>query len=276
MEEPLTAIEANRRLFRKLASDYDRTELCVASARHQRRLRAALAEALAIVPQKPRVLDACGGSGNVAQSLARQGLVPTVVDVSPEMVAQWRSKCHELGVEADVHVAPIEEFLRTDERTWDLIVFSSALHHLDDPGAVLEAAAARLGPRGAILTIFDPTQADRTVRIMRLVDWLGYLLIDQPGEFLTVVRRRVAGQGRRVAAGVEPHVGRTAERYALSGIDDFALRRKLEDCHVTVLVHERFVDARLAMVRLLLRIVRRSSAFRLLVQKPDRRDDVPG
>jgi hypothetical protein len=103
---------------------------------------------------------------------------------------------------------------------------------------------------------------------MRMIDWLGYLLIHQPREFLAVVRTRVLRRRRRAAAGVEASVGRTAERHALSGIDDFALRRRLEDRRLTVLVHERFVDSRLALVRLVLRIARRPSAFRLLAQRP--------
>jgi 2-polyprenyl-3-methyl-5-hydroxy-6-metoxy-1,4-benzoquinol methylase len=265
MSERLTAIEANRLLYRELAGDYDRTEACLVDARQHERLRAALLEALAIVSSPPGVLDACGGSGNAAELLVREGVVPIVVDVSAEMLAHWQRKARGLGVEAEVHATPIEDFLTADTRTWDLIVFSSALHHLEDPAAVLRTAASRLTIGGAIVTIYDPTLADRTLRALRLVDWMGHLLLHRPAEFVRVIRRRLARHRRGVAGAVEPHIGRTAERHALAGIDDLALRDGLERVGLEVIVHDRLCDARLAAVRLLLRLLRRPSAFRLLV-----------
>jgi 2-polyprenyl-3-methyl-5-hydroxy-6-metoxy-1,4-benzoquinol methylase len=268
MSEPLTAIEANRLLYRDLASDYDHTEACVVDARQHERLRAALLEALAIVPSPPRVLDACGGSGNASALLVAEGVVPTVVDVSAEMVARWEAKARDLGVEPETHTAPIEEFLAGDERLWELMVFSSALHHLEDPAQVLCAAADRLAPGGAIVTIYDPTLGDRTLRALRMADWLGDLLVRRPGEFVEVVRRRIARQRRAVAGSAEVHVGRTAERHALGGIDDRELRRRVERHGLEVVVHERLCEARLALVRLALRALRRPSSFRLLLRRP--------
>ncbi len=250
MSEPLTAIEANRLLYRDLASDYDATEACVIDARQHERLRAALREALAIVPRPPRVLDACGGSGNAAALLAAEGVVPTVVDVSAEMLDRWEVKARGLGLEPETHVAPIEEFLAGDERRWDLMVFSSALHHLEDPAAVLCAAGDRLAPGGAIVTIYDPTLGDRALRALRMADWLGDLLVRRPREFAEVVRRRIARQRRAASGPAEAHVGRTAERHALGGIDDLALRRRVEGHGLEVVVHERRCEARLAPVRL--------------------------
>jgi SAM-dependent methyltransferase len=268
MTEPLSAIEANRLLYRDLAPSYDETEACVIDARQHARLVAALDEALAAAPADPRVLDACGGSGNVAALLARRGLAAAVVDVSAEMLARWEAKAQSLGIATEVHAAPIETFLDADDRAWDLIVFSSALHHLESPRAVLVAAAAQLAPGGVILTIYDPTRADRVLRAVRMVDWLGHLLLHRPREFAAVGRRTIARKRQDLGGDASAHVGRTAERHALAGIDDLALRRDLSAAGLEVLVHERLYEARLGVLRLLLRVMRRPSAFRLLLRRP--------
>lgn len=262
----MTAAEANRLLYSELAQSYDRVESCVVNSRQRRRLRDALDEALNAVPRTSRVLDACGGSGNVSAILAGQGVVPTVVDVSREMLARWESRAESMGLHPETHVAPIEEFLRADGRRWDLIVFSSALHHLEDPDAVLVTAATCLAPGGAILTIYDPTLATRTLLVLRMVDWLGHLLLHRPREFVAVGQRWLARRRSGAPTNNAPHIGRLAERHALGGIDDLKLHRTLQNHHLNVVIHERSYEARLLVVRLLLRLSRRPSSFRFLAQ----------
>jgi ubiquinone/menaquinone biosynthesis C-methylase UbiE len=263
----VTAAKANRQLSGDLAHEYEMVETCVADPRQQRRLRDALDEALKHVPQASRVLDACGGSGNVSGMLASKGVVPTVVDVSPEMLARWESRAKHMGLVPETHTGPIEEFLHGDDRRWDLIVFSSALHHLEEPDAVLATAAASLAPGGAILTIYDPTPATRTLHTLRMVDWLGHLLLRRPGEFKAVAKRRWERR-RTNPDGEAPHIGRLTERHALGGIDDLQLNRALQVQRLHIVVHERSYDARLLVMRALLRLLRRPSSFRFLAQAP--------
>jgi ubiquinone/menaquinone biosynthesis C-methylase UbiE len=267
MDGPVTAAEANRLLYSDLAESYDRTEACVVDPRHRRRLAAALDEALAVVPEPTHVLDACGGSGNVSAVLTRHGIVPTVVDVSGEMLARWEHRAAGMGFSPETHVAQIEQFLQGDERRWDLIVFSSALHHLEQPDAVLAIAASRLAPGGAIVTIYDPTSATRALHLLRMVDWLGHLLVHHPREFVAVGRRWLRRKRDVKATAGEPHIGRLAERHALGGIDDLALRRGLEAEGLEIVVHERSHEARLWLVRAALRLLGTPSSFRFLVRR---------
>lgn len=227
----------------------------------------ALDEALSIVRKPTHVLDACGGSGNVSSILTRRGVVPTVVDVSSEMLARWEQKAAGMGLSPEIHVAPIEQFLQGDDRCWDLIVFSSALHHLEHPGVVLATAAWRLSEGGAIVTIYDPTSATRALRLLRMVDWIGHLLIHQPREFVAVARRWSRRRRDEKTAADTPHVGRLAERHALDGIDDLQLRRTLEAVGLEVIVHERSYEARLWIVRTALRVLGSPSSFRFLVRR---------
>jgi ubiquinone/menaquinone biosynthesis C-methylase UbiE len=267
MNETVTAAEANRLLYSDLAESYDRTEACVIDPRHRQRLVDAIEEALSVVHGPTQVLDACGGSGNVSAILSRHGVVPTVVDVSSEMLTRWERKAASMGLSPETHVAPIEQFLQGDDRRWDLIVFSSALHHLEQPAAVLATAASRLSAGGAIVTIYDPTSATRALHVLRMVDWIGHLLLHQPREFVAVGRRWLRRRRDVQADAGAPHIGRLAERHALGGIDDLDLRRTLEAAGLAIIVHERSHEARLWVVRAALWMLRTPSSFRFLAQR---------
>jgi SAM-dependent methyltransferase len=265
----MSTAEANRLFYSEYAEQYDRTECCMVDAAQRHRLDAALDSVLALLPAGPAVLDACGGSGNVGVSLARHRLVPVVVDVSQEMTQIWRQKAQHAGVAPEIHVETIEAFLASDPRSWDLVTFCSGLHHLDDPARVLAAAAARLAPGGLILTIFDPTPGNGVLRLARRGDWLLELLLRDPLGFLRLGRAKL----RRRAQGENPQesVGRLAERHAYAGIDDHALVEELRALGLEIVVHERYVDARMAPVRWLLHALGRPSHFRLLVRAPGSR-----
>lgn len=262
MEPRIDAAEANRRFYRTVAETYDEKELAVANPRARALLHGALQRALSLVSSSPAVLDACGGSGNASELIVRMGAHPVLVDVSPEMLALWREKAKALDVDPEVVEAEILDFLRNDRRMWDVVVFSSALHHLDDYERVVEMALARIRPGGVLVTAFDPPSAGRGDRLLRRLDWVLFQAIHEPRDFLTTVR----GRFRRSRLEEAP-VGRLAERYALDGVDDLALCRLLESRGFEILVHERSPEARLGIVRALLRIMGRSGAFHLLARR---------
>jgi ubiquinone/menaquinone biosynthesis C-methylase UbiE len=270
--QPVTAAEANRIFYRDEALDYDRTEACLRDRRQQDRLLDALTRVVPGLDGSPRVLDVGGGSGNVGAALHRHGVTPVVVDVSREMTTIWRRKAARLGLAPEIHDMPIEEFLAADTRRWDLITFSSTLHHLDDYTAVLNAAAARLAPGGFVLTIFDPTQATAAMRLIRKLDFVAWLALRRPDRFIRLlggVVRRAIGPRQ-----VGEHVGRMAERHAYTGIDDYELVAAAGRSGLQVIIHERSCDARLAVVRFALRRLDWPSSFHLVLQRPGSADDV--
>jgi ubiquinone/menaquinone biosynthesis C-methylase UbiE len=257
----MDAAEANRRFYETVAAEYDREE-AIANPRAQALLRDSLRRALDVVCPKPAALDACGGSGNVSELLVGMGVLPVLVDVSPEMVELWREKARRAGMEPEIVVAEIADFLRADPRRWDLVVFSSALHHLESYEDAVAAAAERLNPGGVLVTIFDPPLAERGDRALRRLDWVLFQAVHEPRDFVETVRNRL-----RRATADEPAIGRMAERHALSGIDDLALRWLLEDRGFEIVVHERLPEARMAPMRALLRISGRDGAFRLIARR---------
>lgn len=260
----LTSAEANRLFYAEEAMTYEQSEDCLRSERQQKPFREALAEAVAILPPEPLVLDACGGTGNVGEALHAHGIQPVVVDVSAEMLELWRAKVERRGGDAEIHLATIEDFFASDHRRWDLITFSSALHHLEDYMGVFATAASHLAPGGCLFTSFDPTPATRGGHLLRRIDFVVWLGLNDRRRFTRLVKAKV-GRGVRRQVDRE-HIGRMAERHAYVGVDDGALVAAARGMGMDVLVHHRYGDARLAVIRWLLDKLHQPSNFRLLVR----------
>jgi S-adenosylmethionine-dependent methyltransferase len=263
--EKITAAEANRRFYRQYAERYDEVECCAASGAERRWLADRIDRSLRAIPRDPvRVLDAGGGTGTASSILLDRGLEPVLVDVSPEMLAEWTRKSALRGRAARTINEPLERFFQTAQEPWDLIVFSSVLHHLEDAALVLGAAAGRLARGGVILTAHDPTRADRLTRSLRRVDWTAYAFVHD--------RRMLAASAMarlRSARSVQSvHVGRKAERHAVDGLDETRLAATLAAAGLEVLEVDRQAAARHALVRAALRLFRRSSNFSILAQRP--------
>jgi ubiquinone/menaquinone biosynthesis C-methylase UbiE len=261
-EETLSAAEANRRYYAERAAEYDDTEECVTLERHRNRLRRVLSTAVAAAPSGDRVLDACGGSGYASLELGAMGLDVVTVDVSPDMLAIYERKASAAGLTATVEIGEIASFLSVSRDRWDLVVFSSALHHLDDYRAVLDAVRERLAPGGVIATVFDPIAGGKLVQVIRYADYLLWLAVTQPRAFLGRLGHRAAQAGAS-----SDSVGRIAERHALTGIDDIALAGHFEAGGMEIILHERSYEARFAAMRGLLRLLARPTAFAFVVRR---------
>ncbi len=256
--------DANRLLYAESAGDYDGSEHCIAQAGVRRLLEELLDRAIAASDSPtPRALDACGGTGNVSELLARRGVGTTLVDVSPQMLALWQEKAARIGAQAETVEGEIDSFLATDGREWDLIVFSSALHHLDDYVGVAEQAAARLAPGGVLVTAFDPIRTDdRLTHRLRRFDYL-LSLAAHPRALAAALGRKLR---RRNEGGV--NVGDLAEKHALEGVDDDRIVAALEGAGLEVLEHRRYACQRYRITERIIRATRRSTTFHLIARRP--------
>ena len=267
MTSDLSTPEANRLFYAEYADYYDAREECVVDELFRRRLKRALLFALAkLRTPHPRVLDACGGSGNASLMLLELGHRPVTVDVSAEMLRIFEQKAASRGFETQAVASEISSFLADDERTWDLIIFSSALHHLEDYKRVVALALERLTPNGLLVTIFDPIRLSRVGVMLRRLDYIAYALLRRP----EVGWPRVWLRLRAIRSGGKSRpdeIGARAERWAYVGLEDMDLRDQFEDSGCEVLVHERSYDARLGVTRALLRAARQPAAFHFVVQK---------
>ena len=195
--------------------------------------------------------------------MSSRGFDPLVVDVSPEMTDVWRRKAAARGIEPRIEIASLEEFFAADERSWDLIVFSSVLHHLADPVGVLTAAARRLEPGGFIATVFDPRAIGRRGVAMRRLDYLTFLMLHSPRGLIGSIRDRLRRAGPE---GEIANVGAMAELHALTGLDDGRIVGALTARGLSIVAHERISDARYAYVRALARAMRTATTFSLVAR----------
>jgi len=266
----LGSAEANRRFYETQAAIYDETEFCIRDAQPRARLRAALERALALLGDEPKALDAGGGTGNATLMLRERGLEPLLIDASPEMLDRYREKSAALGHrQVLAEEADLESFFVADERRWDLIVFSSVLHHLGDPAEVLEHAAGRLRTGGVIVTIFDPVEVDRTGDFLRKLDYALWIAVHSPATLLRAVRRRLGARLRpQRSQAPELNVGAQAERHAMSGLDDAAISRRVQEAGLAVVEHERIYDARHGSIVALSRRLARPTHFSLTFRSP--------
>jgi SAM-dependent methyltransferase len=270
INEQLTAPEANRLFYADFAAEYDRTECCALMPAEREKLRRALEFALEVVGPDPQVVDAGGGTGFAASILAELGVEALVLDLSPAMLEKWRAKAEALGLEPKTEIGELEGYFRNTDHEWDLIVFSSVLHHLEDPESVLMLAGRRLAPGGVILTMFDPTPETRSLRLLRKVDWAVWALFHYPIRFGSILYRRL----RRATGDDDPElqIGQRAERHAYDGVQDVALMKAMADEGLEILNHSCTYDARYRVVRLILRGLREPSTFSLMLRRPSNID----
>lgn len=263
----LSSAEANRLFYAEHADLYDETEFCATEEGPRSILRGLLERSLALTPSpEPEVLDAGGGTGNASMLLHEMGIETTLVDTSPEMIARYERKARAAGHTPRTEIGDLEALFGSDQRRWDLIVFSSVLHHLDDPAAMLASASTRLKPGGVIATMFDPLAVARPGRVLRKLDYACWIAIHSPATLARAIGRRLrkAGPGHEH----EPNIGALAERHAMSGLDDEALCERLERAGIQTREHERFYDARYRWIAAASRRLGQATHFSLVFQKP--------
>ena len=96
----------------------------------------------------------CGGAQN-SLWLARKGLECTALDLSAVQLRHARRLARAEGLALRLVCSPIEAFSKAVEGGLDLIHSSHALEFVEDPGAVVAAAAERLTPGGTLIISTD-------------------------------------------------------------------------------------------------------------------------
>ncbi len=277
----LTVAEANRRSYAKVAQDYSKHTRCVIDPHDQRCLVEHIQLALQLLGnlgRRPAALDACGGAGNAAMHMLAMGCNVKLVDISPEMIEMYREACGKTGYRAVATAAEIADYFTNDEQSFDLIVFSSALHHLENPIEVLRLAQSRLTSHGVIATIFDPVRHLMVLRAMRLPLHWTKRAMNSPKLIFTravpVAKRLLTGgdayKERAQLEITEDNVGNLAEFHGGRGFDDRTFVREIEQTtDLRVLAHDRFVGACSTAERILMKVFRRPNQFKLLLQNTE-------
>jgi SAM-dependent methyltransferase len=284
LEEYRRVALANRLYYSRTAALYDATESCVCDRGAQQMLRDDLDRILRTWggdPRDMRCLDACAGSGNVSLKLLARGAQVTACDVSPELLKILEVRASQIGPMPTIVCDDIVGFLLGASDLFDLIVFSSALHHLANIPTVLKLSGKRLAPGGLLYTVFDPIlrrELGVFARGLLAIDYLVFKISRHRPDFIPGLRRRItrALRSRQVSAGerkaglgLEPeNLGVLAEYHVEEGVDDEGLLGILQAEGLEKIWHLRYAGARYSVARALLTRMNQPTSFRLLARKP--------
>ncbi len=186
-----------------------------------------------------RAVDMCGGAGKAAFVLKNcdPRCQVTLVDCSDKMLDIARQRIDKQGIQ-DVEVVLGDAFAFLEqEEEYDLIIFSSAVHHFKDPVNLLQSAARHLSEHGLIVTIADPT----TLTKSRRYKFFEFLLSN--GDIKKRKLKRMLASCLPIANQATVEAGEDfdlAEYQTYTGIDDHKLAQELKEVGLYTLVHMRY------------------------------------
>ncbi|MGE5372002.1 MAG: class I SAM-dependent methyltransferase [Solirubrobacterales bacterium] len=185
-------------------------------------------------------IDVCGGAGKAAFMLHDCGVKDIVLlDSAQKMLDIASRKISQNQIEG---IVPLQEdalgYLENTERTFDILVFSSAIHHFKDPANLLDLGFKRLAPGGVLITLGDPTRVVSSSRYLNAVDFFLFLTHrDQRKVILKSIPARITGTYR------PPEYKDPAEYQAFLGIEDHGLKNSLVSRGMKPLIHFRYPAA---------------------------------
>lgn len=106
-------------------------------------------------PVRPRVLDACAGTGLLALDLARRGALVTAADAAPGMLAVARGRVSAAGLPLETVVADLSDpaTAATLGGPFDAVTVGFGLRYFADPGALLAPLRELLVPGGRLVVV---------------------------------------------------------------------------------------------------------------------------
>lgn len=188
-------------------------------------------------PEPIRAVDMCGGAGKAAFVLKECSPACTVnlVDVSDKMLEIAENKAQKQNITGIIPLQKDAFAFLEQEAEYDLIMFSSAIHHFKDPVNLINLAAQRLSDHGLIITIADPTTITKSKRYK----FFEFLASNSEGKKHKLKACFSSKKNQEVAASMEPDFD-LAEYQTYTGIDDIALRQSLTAVGLNPLLHIRY------------------------------------
>ena len=127
-------------------------------------------------PPEGVVLDVGCGNGIISRGLGAQGFNVYGIDVSDKAIEKARSRNTHPNVRFDVINA---EQLVADGKTYDAVVLSEVLEHLQDPGSLLRVLYQSLKPAGKMIVTVPNGRGPRelfitkpTIALQKKNNWL--------------------------------------------------------------------------------------------------------
>ena len=201
------------------------------------------------LPHSVRAVDMCGGAGKAAFALKScdDNCEVTLVDLADKMLDIARRKAEKENIACRIILNDAFSFLDNEKEQFDLIVFSSALHHFKDPISLLDAAAKRLSPQGLIISIADPNTKIKSKRFRFLQFMAGNSQLKRIAVKNFFNQRFTAGK-KNVPQEEDFDV---AEYQTRTGINDVALSNDIKRIGLESLVLMRYPAGEPLMTRIM-------------------------
>ncbi len=110
--------------------------------------------------QRLKVLDIGCGGGILAEPLTRLGAIVTGIDATQSAIDVAKQHAHEMGLAIDYHCVDVETFAAQHAGTFDLVIASEIIEHVENPQNFLSAALTCLKPEvnfGLIVSTINKT-----------------------------------------------------------------------------------------------------------------------
>ena len=263
-------IDANRKVYTNIAATY---EDVVFTGDANNRLKILLSNTIEILKETKHdilALDACGGTGQASFLLNDLGCETHLVDLSSEMIANMKKRCSKNNIKIKTINSEINEFFIDNDIKYDLIVFSSALHHLRLPAKILILAMESLSKGGILLTISDPTIniQKKSFKLLSFLDrTFNHLLINPLVAFKLMFEKIYGNFSSK--NGKEREQGWLSEFHTVYGINDEELIEELVQNKNYILFHKRYTAGYTWFFQKVYKIFKFGTSFSLLVSNEE-------
>lgn len=255
-------INANRKVYSKIAHSY---EDIVFTSDSSSRLYLILSDCIKHLRKTKKsiiALDACGGTGQAALLLNKFGCNAHLIDLSLEMINNSKKHFKKNNIKIKTINSEINEFLTNNTLKYDLIVFSSALHHLRYPDKILKTAMQNLSKGGLLLTISDPTQniQKTSFKVLSLMDrMLNHFFKNPLMPFKLLFYKVIVSLGFKKNQISEQ--GWLSEFHTVYGIDDENLINVLRKNGSYILNHKRYTAGYTYVFQKIYKLLRLNTSF---------------
>jgi ubiquinone/menaquinone biosynthesis C-methylase UbiE len=221
----------------------------------------------------PTCLECGGGTGNLTLKMCARGWAVTVVDVSGKMLDLLKEKARAQGHSPTLINGPIEQFLEdVTLQPYDLVAFSSVLHHLYSYSSVVERAIRQLGPGGIFYSNYDPVAPKNPLwsRGFNSLDVALAKVLFDPADLLPGIGRRLRklfSQKDSMFCRAVASAGDLAEFHVGTGVDDNQILKLLQTNGFSIVKHQRFATGRTAVMRSLNERLRLLESFKVIARR---------
>jgi hypothetical protein len=166
----------------------------------------------------------------------------------------------------------IEQFLDATHETFDLVAFSSVLHHLHSYLSVVDRATSCVRSGGLFYSNYDPVvpKYSSWTRAFDSLDIALAKFMFDPADVLPGMRRRV----RKLFSPRDPSLGRAvvsagdiAEFHVRTGTDDEQILRLLQERGFAIVEHSRYATGRTTALRFLNEHLRLQESFKIIARR---------